>query len=425
MGRRLARLVLLPAAVLATYAPARAYEDVVSYGGFSLDLTGYLEGRFIVSSDTRSWDDAGLGKVRYGGTAGGDPRVLPRVESKVVLEPKFGFDWSGTVVVSGNDQQRTALDVTEAFLQYKPAPTQGLGFKAKLGAFFPPISQENTGVAWTSPYTITSSAINSWVGEELKTIGGEVTFFHRGEDMEVGLTGAVYGANDPAGTLLAWRGWSLNDRQTGFFDHLQLAPIPIISPTGKLSTQAREEEPFHEIDGRLGYYVQLTAEDVAYGKVSVLWYDNKADDHGFVNGQWAWRTKFLSIGYSTDLPGDVDLIAQYMTGSTTVITIPKPVGPIVDTNYSSAYALLSKEWGKNRLSMRAEYFETDDRDKFADNNNEHGMALTLAYIFRPAVDQRLTIEVLGVSSRRPERAALGLPTHAFETQTQASYRLFF
>ncbi|MBY0511592.1 MAG: hypothetical protein K2P94_15755 [Rhodospirillaceae bacterium] len=275
--------------------PTRALDDVITVGSLSLDLSGYIEGRAIVGSDTRSWEDGGLGKVRYGSNAGGGVRTLARAEGAVVIEPKFGFDWSGSIVLSVNGQQRMALDVTEAFLQYKPAPHSAFGFRARAGAFFPPISQENTGLAWTSPYTLTSSAINSWVGEELRTIGGEATVFHRGDIIELAATGAVFAANDPTGTLLAWRGWSFNDRETGFFDRLRLAPIRIISPTGGLSKQASTEKPFHEIDGRPGYYTALSLDTVGYGKLTALWYDNNADDRAFVRGQWAWRTKFLSL----------------------------------------------------------------------------------------------------------------------------------
>ena len=416
-SRCLTVLTLASSAALMAWTPAQALDDVFTAGGFSLDASGYVEGGIIVSGESLGWEDGGLGKIRYGGTPSGDRRFLPRAEGALVMEPKFGFDWSGTVVLSANDQQRMAIDVTEAFLQYKPAPTGNFGFKAKGGAFFPPISQENTGIAWTSPYTITSSAINSWVGEELKTIGAEATLFHRGEDLEIDLTGAVFAANDPAGTLLAWRGWSFNDRKTGFFDRLRLAPIRIISPTGALSTQAPTEKPFHEIDNRVGQYVDLALDYPPYGKLSVLWYDNNANDHAFEKSQWAWRTKFLSLGYKAQLSGDVDIMAQYMNGSTSVITLPQPVGTIVYTDYWSAFALASKEWGQNRISVRAEYFETSDEDKFSDNNAEHGLALTLAYVYRPAPNQRLTVELLNVSSRRPERAFLSLPTHTFETQT--------
>jgi len=415
---------LSAAAVSICYLPAYALDDVISAGAFSLDVNGFIEGRAIWSSNTLSWEDKGLGKVRYGARASGDRRVLARAEGAVVLRPKFGFDVSGTVVLTANDQQRMALDMSEAFLEYKPAPTGAFGFKARGGAFYPPVSAENGGLAWTSPYTVTSSAINSWVGEELKTIGGEATVFHQTEDMEIDLTGALFKANDPAGTLLTWRGWSFNDRETGFFDRVQLASIRIIRPGGRLSTQASTEKPFHEIDGRVGYYVGAGI-DHAYGKLSALWYDNRADDRAFVKAQWAWHTKFLSLTYKTALPGDLDFIAQYMNGSTTVITIPTPIGPIVNTGFWSAFALVSKDWGRHRLSFRTDYFKTIDKDSFVDNNNEHGVSLTAAYIFRPAANQRVTLEVLHVSSQRPERTFLGFPSRASEMQTQISYRYIF
>lgn len=394
---------------MARAANVHALVDVLSAGSFSLDVSGYAEGRVIMTSATQSWENAGLGKVRYGGN-GSD--ILARAEGALVLQPKFGFDWTGTVVLTANAQQRQSIDISEAFLQYKSAPGREVGFRAKGGAFFPPISAENSGLAWTSPYTITSSAINRWVGEELKTIGGEATIFRRTEDMEIDLTGAVYMANDPTGTLLAWRGWSFNDRETGFLDRLQLAPIRIIRPTGKLPTQASTEKPFHEIDQRAGFYAALSADHADFGKVSVLWYDNRADDHGFETAQWAWRTKFLSVRYKNQLADDIDVIAQFMRGTTTVITIPKPVGPVVYTAYWSAFGLISKAWGRNRVSLRAEYFKTTDRDIFPDNNSEHGMSLTAAYVFRPTPHQRLTLELLYVNSLRLERIFMGLPARA-------------
>ncbi len=76
--------------------------------------------------------------------------------------------------------------------------------------------------------------------------------------------------------------------------------------------------------------------------------------------------------------------------------------------------------------MRAEYFKADDRDITAsDIYSENGAAVTLAYIYRPAANQRLTLELLHVTSRRPERAFLGLPEKTNENQAPASYRFFF
>ena len=392
---------------------------------FALDVKGYIEGRLAVTGGTRSWEDGGLGKTRYGGNAGGSARVVPGAEGLLVIQPQFGFDLTGDIVLTTNDQQKTALDVMEAFLQYKPAPTGNFGMRGRVGMFFPPISMENTGLGWTSPYTLTSSAINSWIGEELRTIGPEATAFYKADDIELDVTGAVYEFNDPTGTLLAWRGWSFNDREAGLFDQLRLAKVRIIRPTGALYQQAPTDNPFDEIDNRIGYYVSGSVAHTDFGTLQAMWYDNRANDKAIKAGQWAWHTKFWSLGYKVELPGEIDFIAQAMEGDTTTVTIKPPTGPIVDTRFWSAYGLLSKDWGRNRVSFRFDRFGASDADRFPDRNNEHGTGLTFAYIYRPVENHRLTLEVLNVVSKRPERAYLGLPIRANETLIQASYRIFF
>ncbi|TAL02088.1 MAG: hypothetical protein EPO08_08150 [Rhodospirillaceae bacterium] len=389
----------------------------------SVDFKGILDLRGAISSETRSMEDRGLGKTRYGADGNGDRRVLGRVgQAALLIEPRFTWDLSGVIVLNATQEQRTVIDVAEAYLQYKPAPTGSWGVSGRAGVFFPPISLENTGLAWTSPYTITPSAINSWVGQELRTIGGEATVSHRSDELEIAGTIAIYGYNDPAGTLLAWRGWSFDDRTTGLFDRLKLPLVRIIRPTGILAEQGPFDRPFHEIDGRVGYYSSLTMDYAGYGKISVMRYDNRADNRIYGDEQWSWNTAFWSFGLSTGLGEGIDLLAQGMTGTTTLITTR--IGPIVDVDYRSAYALVSKAWDNQRVSFRADWFDTKDRDVFPDNNNENGYALTLAYILRPKPKQRLTVEFLYVDSHRPERQYQGLPVNAHETQFQVSYRFF-
>ena len=70
-------------------------------------------------------------------------------------------------------RQRSGVDALEGYLAGIP-PSQGdVSWSVKTGAFFPTISLENDDLGWTSPYTLTPSAINSWIGEELRTIGSE------------------------------------------------------------------------------------------------------------------------------------------------------------------------------------------------------------------------------------------------------------
>ena len=71
--------------------------------------------------------------------------------------------------------QRSGVDALEAYARYSPQTSGDWQWSVKAGAFFPPISLENTEVGWTSPWTLTPSAINSWVGEEVKVVGGEAT----------------------------------------------------------------------------------------------------------------------------------------------------------------------------------------------------------------------------------------------------------
>ena len=101
-------------------------------------------------------------------------------------------------------QQRTGVDVLETYLAWRPESVGDWQWSVKAGAFFPTISVENDDLGWTSPYTISSSAIDTWIGEELRTIGGEATAYYLAEDWQAEITGAAITANDPAGTLLAW-----------------------------------------------------------------------------------------------------------------------------------------------------------------------------------------------------------------------------
>jgi hypothetical protein len=76
--------------------------------------------------------------------------------------------------------------------------------------FYPEFGFENPTMGWPSPYNYTHSAISSWVGEEMRTIGGEFKVtrpgrFHGGSPHTFSLVGWVFKGNDTTGTILAWR----------------------------------------------------------------------------------------------------------------------------------------------------------------------------------------------------------------------------
>ena len=63
-----------------------------------------------------------------------------------------------------------------------------------------------------------------------------------------------------------------------------------------------------------------------------------------------------------------------MDCKTIVVTRPGGVGPIVKTAFRSGYALVSKQWDKQRVALRVKYFQTTGKDRlFPDSNNQWGM----------------------------------------------------
>jgi hypothetical protein len=95
--------------------------------------------------------------------------------SQGVADLRLTLDPSAFVfaTVRASPDQHAPFDVLEAYGRYQPIATADRLWSIKLGAFFPPISLEIESVGWTSPWTLTPSAINSWVGNELRTIGGD------------------------------------------------------------------------------------------------------------------------------------------------------------------------------------------------------------------------------------------------------------
>ncbi len=70
----------------------------------------------------------------------------------------------------------------------------------------------------------------------------------------------------------------------------------------------------------------------------------------------------------------MDLVTQYMDCRTTGVTRPNGVGPVVKTTFRSGYALVSKQWDKQRVALRLKDFQTTNKDRlFPDYNDEWGM----------------------------------------------------
>lgn len=384
---------------------------------FGLDV-----GSTAPTTPADAWTNGGLGKLRYDDSTGG----LRLNRAFVELESRLTPAWNARAVAAYDDDAR-GVDVTEAFLEWHPIPRSRNRHELRIGAFYPPLSLENTEPGWSSPFTGTFSAVNSWIAEELRTLGAEWSLQrpvrHAGSPHTIELRAAVFAGNDPAGTLLAWKGWSMHDRQTRLGDELALARLPQIQPGTMFEKQAPVGEPFVETDDEAGYYVGAEWRLRRRALVALTHYDNRADPTSLREGQYGWRTVFDHLGVQVELPARVGLIVQWLFGTT---AMGPAVGGahLVDVAAESRFAMLTKDLNRHRVSVRYDEFETEDRDTTpSDSNAETGDAWTVAYRYAASRRLAVTAEWLTVDSTRPARAYFGAAERVTERMLSLRVRL--
>jgi hypothetical protein len=356
--------------------------------------------------------------LRYGGDDGETAARTRIAALDLAWKPQFTWNFNGLVSVTYQDQLGGDPDLSEAFLTFKSNPA-AMRFSARAGLFWPPISQEHSGASWLVTDSITPSAANSWVGEEVKVLGLEGTAQTRLGEHELALTGAAFLHNDMSGTTLSYRGWALHDVRVSM--HADL-PLPPLSPSRR-RWQDTITSPFWEVDGEPGFYGRLDWTPPLPVTVNAFYYDNRGDRVSSRALQTSWRTRFWNLGAMATLGEGTEAKAQVMWGNT-LVGRDMPTGIPVDVDFATAYLLVSRQLGAGKLSVRADWFEAHDNSNVTrDNNNERGWAATLAYK-RPLVDfADLIVEVLHVSSERPARASnAGIAPEQDQTLLQTSIR---
>jgi hypothetical protein len=367
--------------------------------------------RLIDSDGQTSLFDGGLGTLRYDS----DHEDVQVGRLRAALTQPLGDVWALKLDASywGQDDAHP-LGLTEAFLEYRPYPVDGWRTRVRIGGFYPPVSLEDTASGWSSPYTISNSALNSWIGEEIRTIGveGSVEWLgtRLGHDFDLGATAGVFGWNDPAGVVVATGGFSLNDFQTPIGGYVGGRGSPVFP----------ENQLFHEIDGHAGFYVGAQARYLDRVTFLALHYDNRAnpEDEDFATDEYAWDTHFNSLGVRVDTESGWTAIVQWMAGTTSVA----PEGDSYSWPFYAKFALISRQWGRSTLSARYDIFGVDSNAD-GDFGDEDGHAWTVAYIFNQSLHWRFALEWLHVTSEVASRAILlNEPTFARENQTQLSIR---
>jgi hypothetical protein len=392
-------LMGLCAALLATQALAADWE-------LSLDL------RAVSSDGRQSFLDNGLGKLRFDE----DHQGLQLGRLRAAWNQPLGETFSAHAEASTwDDDDKNPIDLTEAYLEYRPYPRAGWKTRLRLGAFYPPMSLENRAVGWESPYTITPSAISSWVGEELRTIGLEAQVdwlgTRLGHDFDLQLTGAVFGWNDPAGTMLAMHGFTFHDRQTTLFGRVG-APQTIPDLTKK--------EVFHEMDDRPGFYVGAQARYLDRAILNVLHYDNRADPtvESEALQDYAWKTRFDAAALRVETASDWTLMLQAMKGDTAINPYM-----LLTWDFNTQSAMLAKRWSKHMLAVRYDEFEVTFENDPAIPGSEDGNAWAIAWSYDTGEHWRLALEYLRVESDLPARVVyLGETSFATESKLELSAR---
>ncbi len=305
---------------------------------------------------------------------------------------------------------------SQAFLNYKPLSPEKIKLKGRAGFFYPRLSLENVDAGWLSPYTYTQSAINSWVGEEMRTLGLELSFYSPGRARRSPWTweivAATFKGNDPLGTLISWRGFAMHDRQSLNNDRVNFAAYPTVIDTDFIF-HPDYVEPFHELDRRWGFYTGLHLSYFNQSSFRYYYYDNQADPLA-VNSQrlYGWRTKFHSFSMQHKLDANTRLISQIMTGSTVMGV------KYVYVDFDAWYLMLSHTVSQHRISLRYDRFMVSEDDVFpTDMNNSDGYGLTLAWRYDIDENWQLGIEQHFNKNTAQNRAQLDLPIDANQQQT--------
>ena len=362
-------------------------------------LRALLDVRLARSGPAPSWTDSGAGTLRYGGSAASG-RVTRLVLSQLAIE--IGATLPGGVRAQAQiNFEPDIADSAEPWLieaiLRKDWGDAAKGFSLQGGVMNLPFSLEHVGAAWSPDFTISASALNSWLWEDASLAGLEGEWWHEtSSGVRLGaLVGTGFGP-DRMARVLALRGWALGDGISGINTDV---PLP---------NRTERERIFDERDHRPAVYSLLTLSDKdEVASLKVGRFDNRGDEA--TNG--VWRTKFTVVGATLHPFSHIDVLAQYLDGSAHV------AAPNNDSDMSAWYALVSWHRDRQRITARYDSFRIRDLDG-GPNTSENGDAVTVSWQLQWRLRHRIAFEHIWLNSHRP---ASGMPDPTPEGW-QLSYR---
>jgi hypothetical protein len=375
-----------------------------------LQLDGLIDLRLVHTDAAPSYLYGGLGPVRFDDDHDG----LRLGRASLALRARISETVTATAVIDAyDDGDINGAGVSEAFVQWRPFPSNSVRWQLKAGAFYLPVSLEHRLLGWSSPYTLSASAVNTWVGEEFRVLGAELEARWlggaHGYHGDIALVGGVYGWDEGAGAVIAQRGWALTDRPSFAFGALGEARPGL----------------YYQFDGHPGAYGGISWRHHERLEVRALHYDNRADPAASnLEGYAGWNTRFNALGARWEPIDLLTFAAQYLDGRTAVGPNGSPTQLLMDL--SAWYGLASIEFGRNRFSVRYDRFATLQTSGFyGAPSDEAGHALTVALLHRLAEQWELAAEWLRVESQFPPRASFGQAVASTDTQVQLAIRYRF
>ncbi|HXC54653.1 MAG TPA: hypothetical protein VNU97_05120 [Rhizomicrobium sp.] len=379
-----------------------------------VQFAGYGDVRLVAPPASDAYLDGGLGKLRFGAD---DPDPGVKL-GDLVGELRVGDmgAWSVQADARLNADYGPALDLLEGFVRYAPASNTRWQWSARAGAFFAPLSLENEEIGWSSFWTVTPSAIDSWIGSELRTVGAEGTLDWHSNGNDVTLIGALFGFNDTAGVMIAERGWNFDDRATGLFETSRL-PDAVAVAAGRVPPLTTHL--FREIDDSPGWYLDASYQIDRTTGFEVMRYDNEADP----TRPRAWHTAFWDLGLRRQI-GAVTLLSQALSGTT---LIRPSATAFTATDFKSAYVLVGWDLDDWWLAARADLFQTRTRTAALGPSplSEDGHAFDATASWRLRSWLRLSAEYLLSDDRRAQRVLDGDAPQQSENQFQLVLRTYF
>jgi len=397
---------------------------------WKLVFSGLFDLRFIDTDKERSFQDpdassfGGRGNFRYGGRdrnsngkgdINGSGFHLGHLDFiSEVSRNKQKIAHIHALFDETANSNNTQIGLFEAYVQHTFSIKNNTQLNLRGGYLVPKVSLENTNVAWTSPYSITPSAINSWYGEELKVQGLEATVLKNMDKWTIGLTGALYSGNDGLGTGLSWRGWSMHDNYSFHGKKLRLRQQTFVT-SGTV-------DPFIEVDNNLGHYGKLEFSWNELFKVHYFYLNNNGDGNirDTLSSNWSWDTQIHQIGFHLGSYQGFELLGQIMRGHTETGRAPE-----VKNKYEAGYLLVSKRWQDFSATLRYDAYHVMDVDGKTDKNGQNGNAKTLAFNYHLDQRQTLMAETIFSGNKRRGNETYANSDRLHSRLYQLSYRMTF